>query len=156
MFTAERISKCSTILLNGSMEKVFPLFGPVLEKEWAYGWNPEIIYSVFGEVEEHMIFRTKAHHAPEDFYTWVITQYDPDQHHIEYTVSTPNRIWFIGVQCKASDGKTIATVCYTYTGLNETGNQLNRAALEKMFADDLKDWEEALNYYLANGKILQP
>lgn len=152
--TAERISRCAVITLNGPIEKVFPLFGPVMEKEWAEGWNPEIIYSSSGIVEEHMIFRTKAHHPSESYYTWVITQYDPDRYLIEYTVSTANRIWFIRVACKPEASKTIAEVCYTYTGLNETGNELNTKALEKMYTHDLKDWETAINYYLQYGKQL--
>lgn len=152
--TAERISRCAVITLNGTIEQVFPLFGPVKEKEWAEGWDPEIIYSESGLVEEHMIFRTKAHHPSESHYTWAITQYDPDRHHIEYTVSTVNRIWFIRVVCKRDASKTTAEVCYTYTGLNETGNDLNRKALEKMYAHDLKDWEKAINYYLQYGKQL--
>lgn len=152
--TAERINRCAVITLNSAIEKVFPLFGPVMEKEWAEGWNPEIIYSSSGLVEEHMIFRTKAHHPSESYYTWVITQYDPDRHLIEYTVSTSNRIWFIRVACKPEASKTIAEVCYTYTGLNEMGNDLNAKALAKMYAHDLKDWETAINYYLQYGKQL--
>jgi hypothetical protein len=151
-FKPERISKCSSITLNAPIEKVFPLFGPVMEKEWAEGWDPEIIYSESDLVEEHMIFRTKAHHSSEDRYTWVITQFNPQQHQLEYTVSTSNRIWFIRVQCKPQGVKTLADVCYTYMGLTELGNELNREALKKMYALDLRDWEEAINYYLKNGR----
>jgi hypothetical protein len=151
---AERIGKCAVIDLNAPVEKVFPLFGPVREKEWAEGWDPEIIYSNTSLVEEHMIFRTKAHHPSESHYTWVITQYDPEGYQIGYTVSTVNRIWFIRVVCKAAASRTTAEVCYTYTGLNEAGNDLNRKALGKMYARDLKDWEEAINYYLQYGKQL--
>lgn len=77
-FKAERISKRSTIELNGPIEKVFPLFGPVLEKEWAMGWDPEIIYSTSCLVEEHMIFRTQSNNTMEEYFTWTVTQYDPE------------------------------------------------------------------------------
>jgi hypothetical protein len=153
-FTPERIQKCSSISVNGTVEKVFPLFGPVREKEWAEGWDPEILYSTTKLAEEHMIFRTKAHNQHEEFYTWVITQFDPKLHKIEYTVSTPNRIWFITVSCESDGKETRAKICYTFTGLNETGNQLNRDALEKMFVNNLKDWEEAINYYLKHNELL--
>ena len=153
-FKSERVSKCASIELNAHVKKVFPLFGPILEKEWAEGWDPEIIYSETGIVEEHMIFRTKAHrHSSEDHYLWAITKYIPDQHQIEYTVSTPNRIWFINVQCKAAGDKTIAEICYTYTGLNNEGNLLNREALNSMYAQNLADWAEAINYYLKTGEL---
>jgi hypothetical protein len=152
--TPGRISKCAVITLDGAIEKVFPLFGPVMEKAWAEDWNPEIIYPKSGVVEEHMVFRTKAHHPSEAFYTWVITQYNPERYQIEYTVSTVNRVWFIRVTCKPTASKTMAEICYTYTGLTESGDDLNRHALAKMYAKDLKDWEEAINYYLNTGKKL--
>ena len=153
-FKAERVSKSSIIELDRPIEKVFPLFGPVLEKEWAQDWNPEIIYSTSNLVEEHMIFRTKSNHDPEEYFMWIVTQYQPEKYFIEYTVSASQRVWFIRVACEATQGKTKARISYTYTGFTSLGSDLNRAAIERMFANDLKDWEEAINYYLKNGKRL--
>lgn len=150
---SERISKTATFTVDTTIEKAFPLFGPVREKEWAEGWNPEIIYGE-GEVELHMMFRTKSSFKEESSFLWVITQFDPQKYFIEYTVSTPNRVWFIRVQCVAKQSRTEASVTYTYTGLNEKGNELNRIALEKMFAEDLKDWQTAINHYIKHGKLL--
>lgn len=152
-FIPERIQQCAVITLNGSIDKVFPLFGPVREMEWAEGWNPEIIYPKDKLVEEHMIFRTKGH-ADEEYYTWVVSQFNPDQHQIEYTVSTPDRVWFIRIQCAPDGPRTKASIGYTYTGITAAGNDRNREALKKMYARDLKDWEEAINYYLQHQKIL--
>jgi hypothetical protein len=45
MNPAKRISRSSTITLNAPLEKVFPLFGPIKEMEWAEGWQPEIMYT---------------------------------------------------------------------------------------------------------------
>jgi hypothetical protein len=150
---AERITKSATITVNAPVEKSFPLFGPIREKEWAEGWAPEILYGD-SEVEEHMVFKTKSSFAEEDFFLWMITQYDPEKYLIEYTVSTPNRLWFIRVQCEAYGEKTAVSVSYTYTGLNKKGNELNRIALNRMYSDHLKDWERAINYYIKEGKLL--
>lgn len=147
-FKPARIGKCSTIELNGPATKVFPLFGPVLEKRWAEGWDPEIIYSATGLIEKHMIFRTKANHETEDFFTWIVTDYQPEQYAIEYTVSTAQRVWFIRVQCRAEHSMKIATICYTYTGFTPLGNDINQAAIKKIFVRNLEDWEEAINNYL--------
>jgi hypothetical protein len=152
-FKPERISKTASFMIDGEIENVFLLFGPVREKEWAEGWNPEIVFGESALVEQHMIFRTHAS-TDEGFYTWVITQLDEKKYLVEYTVSTSNRIWFINVQCQPSANKTKATVTYTYTGLNPKGNELNRSALAKMFENDLKDWQEAINCYIHNGKML--
>jgi hypothetical protein len=153
-FKSERISKTSTIELNSTIENIFPLFGPIKEKEWADGWDPKIIFSTTSLVDEHMIFTTKASNLSEEKFTWVVTKFFPEQHLIEYAVSTPNRIWFIHVMCKARSEKTLATIQYTFTGLTSEGNEYNRKALEKMYAHDLKDWQDAINYHLETGKKL--
>jgi hypothetical protein len=150
---SERISNTATFTVDTTIEKAFPLFGPLREKDWAEGWNPEILYGA-EEVEKHMMFRTKSSFKDESSFLWVITQFEPEKYFIEYTVSTPNRVWFIGVQCAAKELKTNVSVTYTYTGLNAKGNELNRIALKKMFSDNLKDWEAAINFYLKHGKIL--
>jgi hypothetical protein len=152
---SDRISDASTIILNDRIEKVFPLFGPIREKDWADGWNPEIIYSDTELVEQHMIFKTKSSNDVEKSFLWTITTYDPAQYEIEYTVSTENRIWFIRVKCAEVGEKTEAKISYTYTGLNEIGDQLNAAALKKMYTNRLKDWEDSLNYYLSTGNTLR-
>jgi hypothetical protein len=154
-FKSERLTKSATIRINGRVEKVFPLFGPVREAEWAYGWNPQLVFPKDIEVEEHMIFQTESHNDNESHYTWTLSKYQPVEHKVVYTVYTENRIWFIGVSCRASGDQTATEVTYTYTGLNEIGNRLNKEAMDKMFAHNLKDWELALNHYLKTGKILK-
>ena len=153
-FVAERITRSASLVINGNIhDDVFPLFEPVREREWAEGWEPEIIYSENDRVEEHMIFQTPGLPG-EGKYTWVITQFNPQRHLIEYMASSTGRIWFVRVLCEEEEDKTIATVSYTYTGLTEEGNLRNQQALEKMFKHNLKDWEEAINHYLKTGKQL--
>ncbi|HEY0742280.1 MAG TPA: SRPBCC family protein [Chryseosolibacter sp.] len=152
-FIPDRISKTASFLVDGKLEDVFPLFGPIKEKLWAEGWEPEVIFSNGELVQEHMIFRTQVS-SPENYYTWIVTQFNPEQHLVEYTVTTQNRIWFIRVKCTAENTRTKATVTYTYTGLNKQGNDLNRNALERMYSSDLKDWQDAINYYLRHGRML--
>jgi len=151
-FKAVRIRKSATISLNGTLEEVFPLFGPVREKDWTPGWDPKILFSENALVEEHMIFQTTAHLGEK--YLWIVSRFEPDEHLVEYTVSATGRVWFIRVACTAAGAKTYATISYTYTGLTEEGSRRNSEALAKMYAHDLEDWEEAINYYLNTGKQL--
>jgi hypothetical protein len=148
-----RISRSSTIMLNAPITEVFPLFGPIREKDWAYGWNPEVLFSKSPLVEEKMIFRTPAADGP---YTWVVTRYEPARHLVEYLVSAQARVWFIAVSCKAQQQMTVASVTYTYTGLTAEGNAINEKAMQEMFRHDLRDWEEAINHYLLAGTALHP
>ncbi len=153
---AERFSDEATILLKGKVENVFPLFGPIREKEWAHGWNPEIVFSTSGIVEEQMIFKSPSRFENEPPYLWIVTKYFPEQYLIEYTVTAPERIWLIRVRCSAQDDLTSATISYSFTGLTPRGNQRNKIALEQMYSNRLKDWEEAINHYLNTGTILTP
>ena len=153
-FESKRISRTSIITLNASLDKVFPLFGPIKEKEWADGWSPEIVYSKTNLLEEHMVFKTKAHGHGETNYTWIVTKYMPEQSFIEYTVFTNERLWYITIKCSENSNiqTTDVEITYTYTGLTEKGNVINEKALQSMYSNELKDWEEAINYYLKTGK----
>jgi len=152
--TMNHIEQTASFRVKSEIEKAFPLFGPVREKEWAAGWDPEIMYSNHSEVEEHMIFKTPGKFPGEQF-IWAVTQYQPSDFKIEYTVTAKDRIWFITVICKSHYETTLVTVTYSYTGFTEQAHQLNRQAIENMFAHQLKDWEEAINFYLENGKRLE-
>lgn len=155
LFTSQRISRTSTITLDAPLREVFPLFGPIREKEWATGWVPQILYSTSELVEERMVFKTQSHHGHgEPDYIWTISKYLPDQALIEYTVFTPERLWWITIQCSEDkpDHTMRAEITYTYTGLTNLGNSINERALQAMYAHDLKDWEEAINHYLKTGE----
>jgi hypothetical protein len=152
-FTAQRISRTATITLKAPLEKVYPLFDPIGEKEWAAGWNPHILYPGGDLVEEHMVFKTPSHGHGEPEYIWTVSKYMPEQALIEYMVHTPERVWWITIQCRADSAgeRTRAEITYTYTGLSELGNAINERALRAMYAHDLKDWEKAINTYIETG-----
>jgi hypothetical protein len=155
-FKAERLSRTATIILNGAVEKVFPLFGAIEEKKWADGWNPSVLYPKSEQIEEGMVFTTQGHGHGEDRFAWIVSRHQVEEHLIEYVVSTANRYWVIDIQCAApSKDHTKATVRYTYTGLTVLGNEINSHAIKKMFERDLEDWAEAINHYLETGKVLK-
>jgi hypothetical protein len=155
-FKSARISRTSIITLNAPLKKVFPLFGPIREKEWAAGWEPQVIHATT-DLEEHMVFQTRSHHGQEADFTWTVSKYYPDQALIEYTVFAPERIWWITIECREGKAKetTEAKITYTYTGLTESGNATNEKALATMYRRDLKDWQAAINHYLETGKRLE-
>jgi len=157
VFKSERISRTSTITLNAPLKRVFPLFGPIREKEWAAGWEPQVLYSTTGSVEEYMVFKTRSHHGHEPDSTWTVSKYHPDQAFIEYTVFAPGRLWWITIRCREGivGETTEAEITYTYTGLTEKGNAINERALETMYRRNLKDWEESINHYLETGERLE-
>ena len=155
-FTAERTSRRSTIILTAPLERVFPLFGALEETKWAPGWSPKVVFTDSGAMQDQMVFTTEGEQELEANYTWTVSRYEPDNGVVEYTVFTPDRLWRIAIKCRrlTDKGHTEAEVCYTYTGLNEKGNELNRRALAQMFTHDLKDWEYQMNHYLETGQKL--
>jgi hypothetical protein len=152
-FQAMAVSHAATIRLTGPVEKVFPLFGPVREKEWAPGWSPELVYPADGEVAEGMVFKT-AGEAGETL--WVIMRYDPDQHIIVYANVTPgymvNRIL---ISCTAAgSGQTDATVAYIHVALGEQGNSFVRHMDDQAYVAKMEHWRQAINYRLETGKTI--
>ena len=153
-FNAERISKSAKIILNENLKNVFPLFTPFEERKWAEGWNPELIYPTEELVEEGTVFKTKGHGHDENEFLWLISKYQPEVGIIQYNVSTQNRIWTITIKCIQiiAEKKTKAEITYSFTGLNSIGNKINKIALERMFSENLKDWEKAINLHLSGSK----
>ena len=159
-FKAKRISRTNSIILNASIKKVFPLFGPIEEKKWAHGWNPQIIFASTNRLEQKMVFKTNmtGHKQKEETHCiWIISRYVPRQALIEYTVFTTERVWWITIQCQEqiSDRSTRAKITYTFTGLTEKGNSINAKHLARIYAHNLKDWEKAINYFLKTGKTFR-
>lgn len=150
-FVSEKISNTVTITLNGDIESVFPLFNPIEEQKWAPVFKPSFLYPSDEVVQEGMSFKT-AGRGDEAEYLWIITKYDQLNHLIQYLVSTENRYWTITVDNTISPtdaSKTIAQISYSFYSLNSKGKDINDKNLDRMFANDLEDWEEAINSYLA-------
>lgn len=157
-FFPSRITQTETIYLHALPEVVFPLFGPIAEKKWAEGWNPEIVYSETGELERNMVFKTYGFKGGKTTYIWMVSYLNFEETEVVYTVSSKNRIWTIHVNCQVMETdptKTAVEVTYTYVGLNNKGNKQNRKALKAKYQYALKDWEESLNYYLETGEKLK-
>ena len=54
----EQRAQSFTIILNGSVSDVTPLFGPVREAEWAPDWSPRFIHPAQGVQREGVVFTT--------------------------------------------------------------------------------------------------
>jgi len=151
-FKSEKVSQTASFIVNSNIEKAFPMFDAFEERKWAEGLEPNLVYPDKEIIEEGTTFKTEGHdHEAE--YLWIVTKFDPKIHFIQYLVSTENRFWTIAVKCKniEDDEKTEVTVTYSYIGLNEEGNELNKSHLERMYKDNLNDWAEAINNYFAQN-----
>jgi hypothetical protein len=152
-FKSERVSQTDSIIVNGDIKKVFPLFGAFEERKWDPGWRPALVYKDRDTTEEGTTFKTASHGFGEPDYIWRINKYEPQNALIQYLVTCPNRYWTITVKCRKIAGdKTQATVTYTFIGLNPMGNHLDKHSLARLFEHHLKDWEQAINSFLSKSK----
>jgi len=154
-FVPQRISRSATITVGAPLDEAFALFGPVREKDWADGWDPQLIDPVREIIEERLVFTTQSHFGqsePDD--VWIVSTYSIGDSFIEYTVFAHERVQWIEVLCEetGSGEATRAEITYTFLGLTERGNSQSREALDRIFAQDLRDWEEAINHHLATGE----
>jgi hypothetical protein len=148
----EQRTQSFTIVLNGSVADVTPLFGPVREAEWAPDWSPRFIHPVRGAQCEGVVFTTTGGHGRDRL--WLLTTYDVRNGRVEYVVITPA---FITNEIKirvVPDGEQHcrATITYRRSALNPDGNQ-EVAKLDGNWAEEQRiHWETAINEALAKGR----
>lgn len=152
-FTPRQDVQNASIVLDGKIDDVFPLFTVLGEKKWAVGWNPDLIFPASGSMQEGLIFQTPDHVTEAPPLIWVVSRYDTISYRIQYTVTSPIRVVIITVSCATlDDGRTKAEINYKLTGLNKDGEELSHHLIAKLYANNLKDWETAINSYLRNLK----
>jgi len=155
VFSAKRVSRVQSLQLNDVIEKAFPLFEPINEKKWAYGWELELIYPKTEVIAEGLVFKTKGHATDEKI--WTLTKLDKEQFQIEYlNIEHKFLLGNILINCEEnSDSTTTAVVTYIYTALSEKGNNYIDTFTAEFFKNWLDSWEKSINYYLDTGTILE-
>lgn len=154
-FTPLHVSRSGSIHLSSAPARVFPLFEPLGEMQWAQGWEPRMLYPAAGKARIGMVFTTQ--HPGETDTTWTIAAYDAERFHITYVRLTPgSRLGVIEITCAAAGKHACqATVTYIFTALGEDGNAYIAAFSEDHYAAYMADWEQAINHYLRHGTLLR-
>jgi hypothetical protein len=149
----EQRTQSFTIVLNGSVADVTPLFGPVREAEWSPDWSPRFIHPTKGAQREGVVFTTTGGHGQDRL--WLLIAYDVANGRVEYVVMTPaftvNEIRIRVVPEGEKDCK--ATITYRRSALTPEGNE-EVAKLDAHWAEEQRiHWEAAINEALAKGSI---
>jgi hypothetical protein len=140
---------------TGNIKEVFPLLCPVMERDWIDGWECNMIYSESGFIENDCVFTTSQHGNQET--VWHVTQYDKENHIIEFLRVTPNENT-VKIKIHLEDlehSKTKVHINYMYTLLKKNCTTLEFKAIEQSFFDSMYWWENAINYYLKTGLKLK-
>jgi hypothetical protein len=140
--------------LEGTKVEIFPLLCPVREKEWLQDWEYKMIYSESGFAEKGCIFETNNNYGS---YQWIVTKHDKDSHEIQFIKVRANDIYvIIDIELtEKSERVILCNIQYTFIPLeNEVAEIMYRENTEEAFNEHMKKWEDSLNYYLKNAKML--
>lgn len=133
-----------TIHLSAPPDEVFPLFGPLAEREWSPQWNPHFLSPSDGSViSRGTAFTTTDEHGEQ---TWVLTAYDPREGHLSYCIFWPGFVVSeldIRVR-KSTDNASSVEVVYRHTALSPEGDPLVARLAEHHGAMG-PHWEHAIN-----------
>ncbi len=130
------------------------LFGPEGERAWAGShWNPEFLHPQPAADVEGAVF-TIQHGGIKA--VWVSSVRDLDARHLQYVYFIPDLlVTVIDVRFEpAAHDSTKVHVTYTRTAITPEGNE-HVAAMSHGDQSAGKEWQEALDAYLASAKPSQ-
>ena len=139
---------------NAAWEQVAPLFGANGERKWSPDWNPLFLYPQPAHDQAGMVF--KVMHGQHEA-TWVNTAFDLAAGHIQYTYILADAMaTLIDIHLTRKGAqKTEVAVVYERTALIPEANEhVQHFARGDQKAE--KEWEEAINGYLANKATPSP
>lgn len=148
--TPKRIRHGYTQNLAGTPENVFPLLCPVRECDWTPGWDPIKVITTSGKVEPDCMFTTQA---GTDIAVWIVTRHDPAAFALDmYKVTPGHTVAKLQIRLSRAAGNTTrADISYEYTALAQAGEMFLEQFTSDWYENFMKEWEDALNYYLTTG-----
>ncbi len=150
----KRTIKKHTMLLEGSPESIFPLLCPVRESEWIETWRCTMVYSDSGFAELDCVFQTDfPQDGPRDI--WVLSRYERPKLVEFVRVNGIRAIRYTITLRQKAEGKTEAEWRQVITGLNDVGDRFVDGLSDEEFGRRMKRLQQALNYYLATGRMLK-
>jgi hypothetical protein len=147
MSASPPVTQVRSFHLEAPRSQVLPLFTARGERDWAPGWDPEMLS---GAEERGSAFRTLNEHGQETI--WVVTEYEPLEGRVSYArVALGSNIGLVDVICtEPAGGGTDVSVRYTLTASSEAGRTFVRNFLETgHYSKMIDDWHAATMEALA-------
>lgn len=136
-----------TFHLDATRTRVMPLFTALGERDWAPGWEPDILS---GAGERGSAFRTRAADGRET--VWTVVDYQPAQGRTSYArLAQGSNIGLVDVICtEPPGGGTDVSVRYTLTPLSADGATfVERFLGANHYAAMIEEWRVATTAALA-------
>ncbi len=153
---ARHVQHSYTIQLGAPADQSFPLFTPTGEAQWAPGWSPHFLYPTSGETAVGTTFITHSLVPDGSDTYWMLSAFDPAQHHLTYARITPNALMgLVDIRCvDVAPDASRATVSYTFTSLGVAGDAFLDQFTAHHYQQEMLAWERAINHYLQTGHTL--
>ena len=151
---AKYTRQSGSIDIAAPIDRVFPLFGPVRESEWANDWAPDFIYQPAAEGGEGAVWRTK-HDGVDQL--WTLARWDAKQHEVTYvTVVADQRLTRIDIRCTpATSDKKRCEIAYAYTALGSKGEEFIAGYTAEKHQAKIAHWKQAISHLLTTGKRME-
>ncbi len=132
----------TTFTLSMGPDEAFPLFSPQGERDWAPGWDPELLFPPDGAWVQGQVFRTRDEDGE---IIWVVTRLDHENREVEYYRTEPGRqVVHVAVKVFLLKGATTVSVAYAYVGLSEEGNAAIEAMTQPAYDAMIADWPKLI------------
>lgn len=138
---------------KGTRIEVFPLLCPVKEKDWTPGWDPKLVISNSGVIEQECLFVEPD--TPNDA-IWVVTKYDPVNFEVAmYRVVPGVLVGRFAVTLDSEVGKTTsASVSYEQTALGKDGEKTVNEFTAESFTKFMEEFTLAIDHFLTTGDMI--
>jgi len=138
---------------KGTRNEVFPLLCPVKEKDWTPDWDPKLVVSNSGVMEQECLFVETD--TPNDA-IWIVTKYDPVNFEVAMYRIVPEVIVgkFAIKLDKEEEKSTSASVSYEQTALGTNGEKIVNDFTVESFNKFMEEFKAAINHYLTTGKMI--
>lgn len=143
-----------TQVWKGAKDEVFPLLCPVKEKDWTPDWDPKLVISNSGVIEQECLFVEAD--TPNDA-IWVVSKHDPVNFDVAmYRIVPGVLVGRLAITLDSEDGKkTSASVSYEQTALGKDGEKIVNEFTAESFAVFMDEFTLAINHYLTTGKMIE-
>ncbi len=143
-----------TQVWEGTRDEVFPLLCPVKEKDWTPDWDPKLVISNSGVMEQECLFVEED--TPSDA-IWVVSKHDPVKFEVAmYRIVPEVIVGRFAITLVSEEGNTTcASVSYEKTALGEDGEKIVHEFTAESFAEFMDEFTLAINHYLTTGKMIE-
>jgi hypothetical protein len=142
-FTATRLAREATFVIEAPRALVFPLLCPVRERDWLPGWQADVVFSHSGLVEDGCLFRSRNPKLGEGLY--VTSRHEPEAGIVEFVVFYPGiLVMKLDIVATAEAQSTTLRWRRTYTALGPEGRAFIAGLTEDVFNQQMDGMRRAL------------